>query len=197
MAALGKTAAITLLTGIPGSGKSLRVVDYMKKAIDAGELLYVCNFDGTLRLPHVKFEDARKWEDLPAGAVLVVDEAQDFFRARRGGEAPSYILAMERIRKMGVRLVLTTQQPDYLDTHLRGLVGLHEHLLRVDGAEESHIFRSNEVMDNVRSKKARAAHDSEKWAFPKELYGLYDSAQVHTVKKVIVGAHPELTHFWR
>jgi hypothetical protein len=181
MTAIAQTAAITLLTGLPGSGKTLRTVMFIKDAIDKGELVYVCNLNG-LKVPHIPFEDPRNWRDLPAGSILVVDEAQQFFRARRGGEAPDYLTAMETIRHQGVRLVLTTQQPDYLDTHLRGLVGLHEHLVRENGKAASKIWRHNEVMDNVRSDRARNRYDKETWAYPPELFTLYESAQVHTVK---------------
>lgn len=182
--ALGKTADISLITGLPGSGKSLRAVGFIKRAIAAGEVVFVCNLNG-LKLPHIPFEDPRKWQEIPAGSVLVVDEAQQFFRTRRGGDAPDYLTAMETIRHKGVRLVLMTQQPDYLDTHLRGLVGLHEHLLRENGKEASKIWRHNELMDNVRSEKARARYDSETWEFPKEDYDAYESAEVHTRKRVM------------
>lgn len=184
MSAIGKTASITLITGLPGSGKTLRTVHFIKQAVDAGEVVFVCNLNG-LKLPHIPFEDPRKWRELPAGSVLVVDEAQQFFRTRRGGDAPEYLTAMETIRHQGVRLIVITQQPDYLDTHLRGLVGLHEHLVRVQGKEATKIFRHDELMDNVRSEKARGRYDSEVWAYPTELFHCYESAQVHTVKKVM------------
>ena len=181
---IGTTASITLITGLPGSGKSLRLAKYIKEAGERGEVVFCCNVNG-LKLPHVPFEDPREWRDIPAGSVLVVDEAQQFFRTRRGGDAPEYLTAMETIRHEGVRLVLATQQPDYLDTHLRGLVGLHEHLLRVNGKQASKIWRHNEVMDNVRSERARARYDSETWTFPTELFDAYESAQVHTVKATL------------
>ncbi|MCE7031361.1 zonular occludens toxin domain-containing protein [Lysobacter sp. GX 14042] len=182
--ALTDEASITLLTGLPGSGKTLRTVAWIKDAIDKGEVVFVSNLNG-LKLPHISFEDPRQWEEIPAGSVLVVDEAQQFFRARRGGEVPPYLTAMETIRHKGVRLLLTTQQPDYLDTHLRGLVGKHEHLLRVNGKPAAKIWRHNEVMDNVRSERARARYDSETWDYPPELFPLYESAQVHTVKRTM------------
>jgi zona occludens toxin len=184
MTDIGKTASITLLTGLPGSGKTLRMVHWIDKAIKDGEVVFVCNLNG-LKLPHIPFEDPRNWREIPAGSVLVVDEAQQFFRTRRGGEAPEYITAMETIRHMGVRLILATQQPDYLDTHLRGLVGLHEHLVRENGKPSVKIYRHNEVMDNVRSAKARTRFDSEVWQYPKRIFSLYQSAEVHSVKPTI------------
>lgn len=179
---LGDTASITLVTGLPGSGKTLRAVKFIKEAHEAGELVFACNFNG-LQLPHAEMKNPRDWRSLPPGSILVVDEAQEFFRTRRGGEAPEYITAMERIRHSGVRLLLLTQQPDYLDAHLRGLVGLHEHLVRENGQAAAKIYRHNEVMDNVRSEKGRARYDSEVWKYEPALFPLYTSAQVHTVKR--------------
>ena len=94
---IGNTASITLITGLPGSGKTLRAVKFCKEAVDRGEVLFVSNLNG-LKLPHIPFEDPRQWRELPKGAVLVIDEAQQFFRTRRGGDAPEYLTAMETIR---------------------------------------------------------------------------------------------------
>ena len=189
---LASTASITLITAIPGSGKTLRIVTWIKEqAIDKGLAVFVADdSEGNrgikgLKIPHVRFANPREWEDIPPGSVLVVDEAQDWFRARRSGDPPPYLTAMERIRHKGVRLLLATQQPNYLDAHLRGLVGCHEHLVREEGKEECKIYRHNEVIEDVRSEKARARYDSEVWKFPKENYALYQSAEVHTVKKVM------------
>jgi hypothetical protein len=184
MTALGKTASITLLTAIPGSGKTLRLVGFIKAANAAGEQVFVTNING-LKLPHIPFADPREWADLPRGSVLVIDEAQNWFRARRSGDPPKYLTDMETIRHAGIRLILATQQPNYLDTHLRGLVGLHEHLVRVQGEQAATIYRKDEVITDVQSGKGRAAADSEKWTFPQEDFALYESAQIHTVKKVM------------
>lgn len=182
--AIGTTASITLLTALPGSGKSLRMVQWIVEAIARGEHVFVSNLNGLNVEGVTLWDDPTKWQELPAGSVLVVDEAQRYFRARRSGDPPKYITAMETIRHEGVRLILATQQPNYLDSHLRGLVGLHEHLKRVEGKEQSTIFRSDEVMEDVRSKNMAQKYDWELWEFPKQYYGAYTSAQVHTVQVV-------------
>lgn len=188
MTALGHTASITLITGLPGSGKSLRSVWWMRKLIADGEMVFHTNFSG-LKVPGaMPWEDPTKWPEVPAGALLFVDEAQEFFRARRAGDPPAYLTAMERIRHSGVRLVLCTQQPNYLDTHLRGLVGLHEHLTRENGRSAARIVRSNTVIDDVRGASKNASKmglDSETWKYPQEVFDCYKSAEVHTVKYVM------------
>ena len=181
---IADTASISLLTGLPGSGKSLRMTQRIVELVEAGEHVYTCNLNG-IRIPGITpWDDPTKWRDLPAGAVLFVDEAQQFFRARRGGEPPEYISAMETIRHAGVRLVLATQQPNYLDTHLRGLVGFHEHLLRQSGKDETFIFRNHQVMDEVRMglRRIKGLYDHEKWKLPEKYFQFYDSAELHTVK---------------
>lgn len=180
---IGDTAAISLLTGLPGAGKSLRIAQAISLLVEKGEHVYACNIDG-LKIPGVTpWEDARKWRDLPAGSILFVDEAQAFFPDRRGGEAPDYV-RMNKIRHDGIRLVLATQQPNYLDSYLRGLVGYHEHLLRRNGRSESFLFRENQVMDVVRQKLAtiKRNYDYETYKFPVKYFACYDSAQTHTVK---------------
>ncbi|WP_312368747.1 zonular occludens toxin domain-containing protein [Stenotrophomonas sp.] len=180
---IGDTAAISLLTGLPGAGKSLRMAEAICQLVEKGEHVFACNIDG-LKVPGVTlWEDARKWRDLPSGAILFVDEAQAFFPERRGGEAPEFV-RMNKIRHDGIRLVLATQQPNYLDTYLRGLVGYHEHLLRRAGRQESFLFRDNQVMDVVRQKLAtiKRNYDYEVYRFKPKFFACYDSAQTHTVK---------------
>lgn len=181
---IGDTASISLLTGLPGSGKSLRMTQRIVELVEKGEHVYTCNING-INVPGVTpWDDPTDWQSLPTGAVLFVDEAQQFFRARRGGEPPDYISAMETIRHSGVRLVLATQQPNYLDTHLRGLVGFHEHLLRQSGKDSSFIFRNHQVMDEVRVglKRIKTLYDHETWKLPTKYFEYYKSAELHTVK---------------
>jgi zona occludens toxin len=180
---IGDTASISLLTGLPGAGKSLRMAEAISKLVEKGEHVFACNIDG-LNIPGVTmWEDAKTWRELPAGAILFVDEAQAFFPERRGGDAPEYV-RMNKIRHDGIRLVLATQQPNYLDTYLRGLVGYHEHLLRRSGRQESFLFRENQVMDVVRQKLAtiKRNYDYEVYKFKPRFFACYDSAQTHQIK---------------
>ncbi|MEJ2790633.1 MULTISPECIES: zonular occludens toxin domain-containing protein [unclassified Pseudoxanthomonas] len=197
MSFVGDTASITLITAPPGSGKTLRAVWYIRQAIAAGELVFVCNING-INVPGVQpFDDPWKWQELPPGSVLVVDEAQKFWRAgvtevvqdattgKPSKGVPLCIQAMETLRHQGVRLVLLTQHPVLLHLNIRQLVGLHEHLVRENGRQEATIYRRSSCIDNVRSEKALKAEDNERWAFPKDCYDLYKSAEIHTVKRTI------------
>jgi len=197
VSAIAKNSSITLLTGVPGNGKSLRAVWYMAEAVKAGEQVYACNING-LKIPGVHpWDDPTKWEELPAGAILVVDEAQKFWRAgltemetdpvtqKQRAVVPKNIQAMETIRHSGIRLIVITQSPALIHANIRALIGLHEHLVRQNGAPGATVYRRSRVIDNVRSEKALAAEDHESWSYPTECYELYTSAEVHTVKRTI------------
>lgn len=194
MSSAGNFTGLILLTGLPGSGKSLRMVTYMKEALALGRPVYVCNMP-TIRLPGVQILDnPHEWRTLPPESILFVDEAQRFFRARRGNvEPPESITAMETIRHDGVCIVMTTQQPTYLDKHIRGLIGKHEHFIRNFGHESANVYEFKECYDDVQSPTLRDNGQFSVWLYPKKNYQDYDSAEVHTVKarvprKLIIGA---------
>lgn len=121
---------IRLFTGLPGSFKTCHAVRVIKQAVAAGRPVYVTNIEG-LNVPGVElWEDPSDWEALPQNALLVVDEAQKYWRASRDLKIPPEIQALETHRHKGIDFLLTTQQPGYLLKHLRGLVGEHVHHIR-------------------------------------------------------------------
>ncbi len=188
MSAIAKDASITLITAVPGSGKTLRVVWYIREALKAKEQVFVCNLNGLSATGDyagwLPFDDPTKWEQLPPGCILVVDEAQQFFRAATG-PVPSYIAAMETIRHRGIRLIIITQHPLLIHANIRALIGRHEHLVRENGKQSAIVYRRNSVIDNVRSDSALSKEDYSTWPYPVEVFDAYKSAEVHTVKRTI------------
>jgi zona occludens toxin len=192
---LNQTASISLLTGLPGAGKTLRLIQFIVGEIESGKktdkdgeshpaMIYVCNVK-KINIPGIiPWHDPMDWESLPAGATLIVDEAQDYFPRRRSGEPTAQVKQMSKIRHSGVRLVLATQDPSYLDQHLLGLVGFHEHLLRLQGKNKTFIFRHNTVMENIRKpfKVIKTQYDHEQWELPASFFQYYESAELHTIK---------------
>lgn len=173
---------ITLITGLIGSGKTLRAVWYIDQEVKAGRAVYVCNLDG-INIPGViPFEDPRQWQDLPPGSLLVVDEAQRFWRARRSGEVPPELQAAETSRHDAVSMLILTQQPGYLDKHLRGLVTRHEHLYRRLGAQASQLYVWERCIEDPNSASEKDGADQSLFVYPKHLYGAYKSAEMHNVK---------------
>lgn len=183
MSAIAKDASVTLITAVPGSGKTLRAVWYMREAVAAGELVFACNVNGLKLQGVTPFPDPTKWQDLPKGSVLIVDECQQFFR--QGRAVPDYIAGMETIRHLGIRLVLLTQHSGLIHGNINKLVGRHEHMVRENGKESSIVYTRSRLIANTGSDKTLAAEDHHTWAFPKDCYDLYESAEVHTVKRTI------------
>jgi zona occludens toxin len=174
-----------LLTGLRGNGKTLKAVAMMDEFIQAGVPTFACNFTN-LTLPGVQqLDDPHGWRDLPPGSVLFVDEAQRFWRSRRSGEPPQSIIEMETQRHDGIRMVLLTQQPTYLDKHLRGLVDIHQHLVRRAGLEASQVYEWERCRDEVNDTSNYDAAEKTIWPFAKKYYGTYGQEIVHTVKKKI------------
>ncbi|MBH1568683.1 hypothetical protein I5U58_15065 [Stenotrophomonas maltophilia] len=171
-----------LITGQNGAGKSLRAIELMYKRHGEGMEVYAFGFRG-LKAPFVKpFDDPRKWRDLPANAVLFVDEAQQVWRTRSGGRAvPPEVLDLETHRHQGIDIYLITQSPMYLDSHLRPLISSHEHLISYDKGS-ARIFRFTECYEDVKSSALRSKAQFEVWKYPVVHYADYDSAEVHTAK---------------
>lgn len=172
-----------LLTGLRGNGKTLKAVSMMDEFIRAGVPVFACNFNG-LTLPGVQtLDDPHEWETLPPGSVLFVDEAQRFFRSRRSGDPPPALIAMETQRHLGIRIVFLTQQPTYLDKHLRGLIDVHMHLVRRAGLQASQVYTWERCKDeHVDNNENVEIAEKGIWAFPSEYFGMYASAEIHTVK---------------
>lgn len=174
-------SGIIVLTGLPGAGKTLRAMQIAERAVREGRPVFQCGING-FNLPGAQhWADPHAWKDLPPRAVLLVDEAQDHFRARPGSiRVPESITDMERIRHSGVCLVLTTQQPTYLDKHLRGLAQ-HQHLVEVLAGKVSNCYSFRSVRDDITPSSLSDAQFTA-WNHPKHLYNSYKSAEVHTKK---------------
>lgn len=178
-------SGVRTLTGTPGAGKTLRMAYFMEAAHKQGMNVFICNND-TFKFPFLQYlDDAREWATLPTNSVLFIDEAQKFFRARRGNiEVPDYLTDMETLRHRGIAIVMTTQKPTYLDTHIRGLGGIHEHLVPgLGNAENATVHQWRELQEDVKTQSVLDAADKFTWPYPKHLYDMYESAEVHTKKK--------------
>ena len=104
---------ISLITGLPGSGKtSLMVYMLMTRKDLQNRPLYV---DGIpdLKIPHQEIPegcDMTTWyEWAPTGAILVIDEAQRIFRPRpAGAKVPQYVQELETHRHKGIDIFILT-----------------------------------------------------------------------------------------
>jgi zona occludens toxin len=138
-------------------------------------VLYV---DGVpdLKLDHQSFDPLTWPDDLPDGAVAVIDEVQRVWRPRGPGQkVPPSVSALETHRHRGLDFVLVTQAPRLLDTNVRALVGRHVHL-RDTGILGRWWYEWPEVSESL---AWRTATIKKRYRLPKKVFGLYRSASMH------------------
>ncbi|MDH1903419.1 zonular occludens toxin domain-containing protein [Comamonas aquatica] len=188
---------ITLITGVPGSGKTLYTVsEIVKKFIgttvveiddDENEIVHprtiFTNING-LRLEH-ELIDARddgglgNWHQwVQPGAQIVFDEVQKVWPIRpNGSKVPDCIQALDTHRHMGVDFVLMTQTINNMDRHLQGLVGRHLHIRRIGNLPLAIIYEWDHCSRSLMYSKA---FSKRAWWYNTKDYRLYKSAKVHT-----------------
>jgi zona occludens toxin (predicted ATPase) len=183
-----------LHTGVPGHGKTLYTLEFVEKfktnqkdekdnPLPDREVFY--HNINKLTLDWTHFEDPEKWYDLPHDAIIVIDEAQEFFPMRQGKEpVPEKCQRFERHRHTGWDIILVTQHPKFLDVHLRPLAGKHRHIERKLGLQKATLYQNDKSFDPDNYFDKDNAQKS-LWSYPKKYFDVYKSATKHTVKKAI------------
>lgn len=176
---------ITLFTGLPGNGKTLFALWYIKsKAEKENRKVFYYNVK-ELALPWELF-DPMKWMDLPFGSIILIDECQEVFPKKpNGSKLPDYYEELAKHRHKGMDIFLITQHPTLLDNFVRKLVGQHFHSVRKFGLERSTIYEWSATVDSPEKPSSHKNAVTLKFKFPKDAYTWYKSAEVHTVKKSI------------
>lgn len=172
---------IRVMTGSPGAGKTLRMIwhmdQYRQKWPDRP--MYQSGIDDCTYPGVQTLDDPHNWMDCPDGAVIFLDEAQEVFRAKAGGEVPAPLRELERHRHRGIDFILTTQHPAFLHAHLRRLNPTHEHLVALTN-NTARVFEWSEINENPQASRDSAGFKV--WRYPKALYRYYKSASMHTKK---------------
>ncbi|MBU2808028.1 hypothetical protein HF285_07040 [Acidithiobacillus ferrooxidans F221] len=174
-----------LYTGAPGAGKTLKMLNDHLAHADGSRPIYVYGVEGLVPSDRwFPLEDPKDWAKCPHGSIVLVDEAQAVFRPRRPGDPlPEYVSAAETHRHLGLDLYMTTQYPMLIDAHLRRLVSDHQHLVNVWGLKgRSSVSEWDEAQDDPKDPRARKLARKFMFKYPKDVYDLYRSAQVHTKK---------------
>lgn len=169
---------ITLITGVPGGGKTLYAVDQiLQPEAKAGRQLYVDGIPDLL-IPHEVAPDMLDWPDwAPQGAHLVVDEAQRIWRPESAGKAPHRSIAeFETHRHRGLDFTIITQHPNLIHANIRRLVGRHIHVRRTALGVMVYEWSECKASPDTAFKTALTKL---KWKHPKRSFGLYKSASIH------------------
>lgn len=190
------TQPITLITATPGGGKTALAVKIMKEAADKGRPIFQLGIPD-LKLPYIPTPAVKEWTEMrvdkddpdqnelpyftfPENSLIVLDEAQRIFRVRpNGAKVPDHVAAFETVRHTGVTFLLMTQNPAFLDSHIRKLVGQHIHLRDV-GLMGRWYYEWPECSN---PDSFSSAPIKKKWSLPKESFPLYKSSSLHIKRR--------------
>ena len=177
---------ITLITGVPGSGKSLYAVSTLPKLIKEGRRIVV---DGIkdLAVEHELVDEAwvRDWHNrCRQNDVIVIDEVQRIWPNVSVSVKPTEDIEKLHVhRHMGVDIVVITQHPQRMNKTIRDLVGRHVHVRRMFGMQRAMLYE----WDHCHNPNS-GFRDSVKtfWKYPREVFKLYTSAELHTKPKAVI-----------
>ena len=182
---------ITLITGVPGSGKTLSVVSDLAKKVKkewADRKIFTHGIP-ELTIPTEKIpeghdiKDMNVWLQYPEnnGSVVIIDEAQNIFPPRSAGsKTPELVEWLHIHRHSGVDIILITQMPGRIDKQVRDLVGAHYHIHKTPLGVRMRYFW--DYCENNPKSGMRNARP-EVYKFDKKAFGLYKSAEIHTKVK--------------
>lgn len=154
-----------------------------------------------------KLPEHNDWTQLPDGSFVIYDEAHSdgatpglerygalFPSTGKPGESSDMrIRAMSTHRHRGFDLVFVTQWPSKIHHQVRTLIGSHTHMNRSMGLQAAGVLSWSRVQPDPYDEKQRDKAEEEIWAYPKDLYGKYKSATLHTsshkfkIPKKVVG----------
>lgn len=178
---------ITLITGQPGSGKTLYALSVLlaesAKLTAAGRQVFIDGVAGLTRQDWYPIEGA-EWMAAPDGSMVFLDECQRIFRPRgNGSQVPAHVAALETHRHRGFDFIIVTQHPKLVDANVRRLCGRHLHVKRSFGMQRATIHEWGEV--NLDPDQSRTDSIRHEFSYPKEVFALYKSAEIHTHKRRI------------
>lgn len=177
--------AINLITGQPGHGKTALAIVQAKEFSDAGREVY-CNGIKNLNYESLGWkhiDEPAKWEELPDGAVVVLDECYSTFPNRNpGSKVPPHVDAMARHRHRGFDFILIAQQSIQIDPFLRGLIEMHQHV------RQTSVFKSKTRIkrwDQWQSNTKAISGDIKDWVRPKWVFDYYTSTTLNTTTRTV------------
>lgn len=195
-----------LISGVEGAGKTLFAIQQadLLAQEEGGDLFQLNIRDADPgHLPKLPFdltdmaydEDGKpvvdeetgdhlpKWATLTPGTVILVDEAHKVFPQRGPGRPPKHIEMLAEGRQFGIRFVLISQSPSSIDGFLRDRISRHYQVERKGNMERATILEFDHcVMFPRTAWQQRKDAQVHFWSYPKEYYGWYKSAKVHSFK---------------
>lgn len=201
---------ITIKTGLPRNGKTASVVDELQQLLkrwekNPGERRSVFQFG----IPDLKLEGIETivaWPvggkvgdvvpltpdgkpacklafdqgAIPDGALIVLDEAQDFYPPRGPSIVmPAHVSALNTHGHRNLDYIILTQHPKLIDNAVRRLVNKHQHYRRMLGGGRAVTYEWDVCSDSLEYQKAVKGV----YKYPPRVFGLYQSATGFTRPK--------------
>jgi len=182
-----------LITGANGAGKTLNTLKWVRQR-QLEENRPVCH-NGRFEpveggeLSNWKTIDIKNWQEEADGTIFLVDECHNDFPLRPpSGTPPEYIRMLAEHRRRGFDFYLITQHPQNIDAFVRRLIGppgWHRHLKRSFGVDMVSVLEWSSVNPTCEKQGSGKNAVVTMQSYPKEVYGWYKSASLHTGKKRI------------
>ena len=116
-----------------------------------------------------------------AGALIVVDEAQRWFRPRNSSKGvPDHVAALEVHRHQGLDFLFITQRTRLLDSNVTGLCSKHIHIKVTPFGRKKYEWAE---IGNPDSRDQRSTAAVSRYKPNPQVFGLYKSASLHTKLK--------------
>lgn len=182
------TAPITLFTGKPGAGKTAQLVAEILKMQkeEEGRPIFALGING-LRADlaaELTMDQLHRWWELPPGSIVCIDECQEeHLMPRDRGTPAEWVQRLAKVRHHGMSFLLTTQHPANMSSFVRRLIGRHVHTVRKFQTGVVQRFEWEGCADDPESRAARKQATETVGTLPKEVFDLYKSSQLHTMKK--------------
>ncbi|CAN7258958.1 zonular occludens toxin domain-containing protein [Acidovorax sp. LjRoot129] len=184
-----------LISGANGAGKTLNTLKWVRER-QLKENRPVCHngrfepVDGG-ELSNWKKIDFKDWQAEPDGTIFLIDEAHnDLPNRAAGATVPEAVKMLAEHRRRGFDFYMVTQHPQNIDSFVRRLIGppgWHRHLKRSFGVDMVSVLEWPAVNPNCEKDGSGKTGTVTMQAYPKEVYGWYKSASLHTGKKRIPG----------
>lgn len=181
--------ALFIIDGVPGAGKTLNTIKEVRdRAVKEARPVfynYITDLSPDLGWTEVDDDFIKSWHDqLPEGAILVIDEAwRHFPKWETKKTPPDYVLAFFQHRKKGHDVYLIVQSARVqIDPVVYENTEAHIHFQRVAGSQ---LVKRLEWNGSVGNPKAASSIASAKITYVRldpSIFALYKSAEIHTHK---------------
>ena len=176
---------INFVTGLPRAGKTLWTLVHVRElASKENRAVYTCNIPGVTIPGWESIEHPNDWLTLPDGAIIVVDELQDFWgKAAQGSRVPEPIVELSKHGKRGFDFFFITQEPNLVHSTPRDLCAYHFYVVRAFGAQAAVTYKFQRIQ--VHPERMTKKAETIPWRYPKEAFTWYKSADLHNIKRKI------------